>query len=336
MSTVVAAGMALVIVFAFTLVYLNRASSEVVGAAFPVVFAAISALALVFAFGKPAPIERSFPVLVPFQQADKYPVYVPHRPLQSLTLSMFDKALNSNPKLLEDPRFKDSVGQNPLFHYYLQKAIINWLSMKYWNTWRIRIERFETGGTQETTGPADDFKSYAVKKLSADEVKQLTPTNPFATVAPFGTGTLAIPRYSKVEVQEPHSDKGVGETSEIRIRNWHSDIRINIRYGGSGVGLGGYGSLIGMPQEEAQKHYATFEYIVSFSATFWPYLRGHPEMAAQREWAEGILAGLRTEFDEELIWKRATESYMLWNQLPASAKTSALTIGPVRSAPIKP
>jgi hypothetical protein len=80
MANVVAAFMAILIAAAFTLVYMNRASSEVIGAAVPVTFAAFSALALVFAFGRPSPIERTFAVVFFCQNSNPAPIVIPYRP----------------------------------------------------------------------------------------------------------------------------------------------------------------------------------------------------------------------------------------------------------------
>jgi hypothetical protein len=136
MANIITAFMALLIAAVFILVYMNRASSEVVGAALPVAFGAVSALALVFAFGKPTPIERAFPVVFIVQKSDQAPIVVPNRPFDTLTLSMFSQAVGADPKLLEkDPRYRD-LGGGSLYHYFLQKATINWLSVNYWNTWR--------------------------------------------------------------------------------------------------------------------------------------------------------------------------------------------------------
>jgi hypothetical protein len=261
MANFVAVGMAALIVFAFVLVYVNRASSEVVGAALPVAFAAFSALGLVFAFGNPQPVERSFPVVFVFQQADKYPIVIPDRPFPSLTLGVFDEAVQVNPKLLQDSRFADRSG-GPLFHYFLQKALVDWLASNYFNTWRVRVERFEVGGEQSQTSPAPDAKEFATKKLSAEDLKRALRTNAFATVSAFGPGTLALPPNTSFIVQELHSDVQQGEVSEIRLKNWFCDVRIQTRFSMSGVGLGAYTLVVPIPQEQAQRDYYNVQFIV--------------------------------------------------------------------------
>jgi hypothetical protein len=331
MAQVIAGVMGLCLLFTFILVYVNRASSEVVGAALPVAFAAMSALGLVFAFGKPAPIERSFPVVFVFQQKDKYPITLPGRPAQFLTIGMFDKAIQANPRLLEDPRFADGNGHQ-LFHEFLQKAIVNWMRSRYWATWRLRQERFDIGGQQEEWGAAPDASEFATKKLSDDEVTSALGKNAFANVPAFGPGTLGLPPRTSFEVKEPGDDPKLGHTSEIRLKNWLCDIRIHSRFSSSGVGLGAYTMFLGIPQEEAQKQFHTVQYIVRFSATFSPYLKGHPQMAAHREWAEGMLDGLMNEFDEQAMWKRTTEAYILRQHLPDEAKKVPLMFGPIRSS----
>jgi hypothetical protein len=161
MANVITVIMGLLIAAVFVLVYMNRASSEVVGAAFSVAFGAVSALALVFAFGKPTPIERAFPVVFIVQKSDRAPIVIPNRPFDTLTLAMFSQAVSADPTLLErDARFKD-FGGGPLFHHFLQKAIINWLSVNYWNTWRTRVQRFQAAGMEQSSGPSRDAASFS-------------------------------------------------------------------------------------------------------------------------------------------------------------------------------
>jgi hypothetical protein len=140
-SVAVIVVMGLAVAGAFALVVVNRDSPQVIHAAVPVAFGALSALALVFAFGRPAPIEGTFPVIFVLQQADRYPVVIPHRPFPSMTLALFDDAVQANPTLLKDPRFS-GFGGGPLFHQFLQRAIVDWLTSTYFGTWRARVERF--------------------------------------------------------------------------------------------------------------------------------------------------------------------------------------------------
>jgi hypothetical protein len=129
---------------AFGLVWFNRASPEVVGAAVPVAGAALSGLVLVFAFNKPAPIERAFPVLILGQRSDKQPIFVPQRRASDALLGFFSKAIAENSKLLDDPRFED-LAAGPLYHHLLQRGILDWISFRYSGTWRVRFETFLPG-----------------------------------------------------------------------------------------------------------------------------------------------------------------------------------------------
>ena len=254
MANFIAALMAILIAGALVLVYMNRASSEIVGAALPVAFAAFSALGLVFAFGRPPTIERTFPVVFVIQQADKYPIIVPYRPFPSLALGLFDRAVRANPHLLEDSRFADTGG-GPLFHYYLQKVFVDWLASRHAWTWRVRVDRFHIGTEQEMFGSASDAGEFKTKKLSTGEVEKALPGNVFSAIPSFGPGTLALPPRTSFIVQAPHQDAQQGEVSEIRLKNWFCDVRIRARKSSWGVGLGAYTSLLGVDQVQAQKDY---------------------------------------------------------------------------------
>jgi hypothetical protein len=337
MANIITAVMALLITAVFVLVYMNRASSEVVGAALPVAFGAVSALALVFAFGKPAPVERTFPVVFIVQKSDQAPMVIPNRPFDNLTLAIFSQAIAANPKLLDnDARFKSLVG-GPLYHYYLQKAIINWLSANYWYTWRTRVQRFQAGAMQQTTGPARDAADFASHKLSKEEVQSVLTENPFASVPPFGPGTLALPPRTRLTVTEPHHDPRQGEIGDIRMKNWLCDVRITTRESMKSVGVGSYMLMLPVDQMEAQNKYTHALFVTEIEATFSPWLRGHPQMNAHREWVEGMVEGLVFAFDEESIWRRTTESYLLLEHTKNPNKDRFVgPMGPIHSQPPTP
>ena len=328
MGTLFIALMGLAIAAAFALVVVNRASSEVVNAAVPVAFAALSALGLVFAFARQPTIERIFPVVFVVQQADKYPVVVPDRRFPSGTLALFDQAVQSNPRALDDPRFAD-FGGGPLFHEFLQKSLVDWISMRHFGTWRMRVDRFSYGsGGQEQFGPTPDAGQYSSKVLSKEELTAVLGSNIFAGVH-SGFGKIALPPRTMLSVSAPPEGKQEGE---IRLKNWFVDMRIYTRQSFSMVGLGNYTMLMGMPQEEAQQHFWTLQYVVRIEANFNRYLVGHPHMEAHRDWANGIVAGLAHDFDEEAIWRTTTESYMLRQHLTGPLRNATIGLGPIRSA----
>ncbi|HSL02116.1 MAG TPA: hypothetical protein VK901_01080 [Nitrospiraceae bacterium] len=66
----------LVLIVAYCLVWMNRDSPAVVGAAIPNVIALASALAMVFVFNRPAPISRVFQVVLVVEKASLLPVMV--------------------------------------------------------------------------------------------------------------------------------------------------------------------------------------------------------------------------------------------------------------------
>src|SRR5687767_3215720 len=70
------------------LIWMNRASGAVAGAALPAVTGLLSALALVFFFNRPEPIVRSFPVVFVIERATYLPITIPYRPFPSMSLAL--------------------------------------------------------------------------------------------------------------------------------------------------------------------------------------------------------------------------------------------------------
>jgi hypothetical protein len=100
----------------------------------------------------------------------------------------------------------------------------------------------------------------------------------------------------------------------------------------SSVGPGIYSAILGLPIEEAQRSYWNRHYVVTIRADFKWYYKGHPEMAAYREWVAGIVDVLTHAFDEERLWRQTIDDYTLRQHLPAPSGL-APTPGPVRSVP---
>lgn len=70
-----------VVLFAiYVLVWMNRASPTVIGAALPAAITLLSAIVLVFLLNRPAPISRVFPVIFIVEKSSGLPVVVPDRP----------------------------------------------------------------------------------------------------------------------------------------------------------------------------------------------------------------------------------------------------------------
>lgn len=312
----------------FALVVINRESREVVSAALPVSLGAMGAILLVFAYTRPAPISRTFPVVFVVEQASGYPVAIPDRPFPFQSLALFDSAIQANPKAFENVRFRD-MG-DPTYHEYLQKLIVDWIAAKHFGAWRLRIERFQYGsGSQEQWGAAPDSGNYPSKKLSKEEVERVLGKNRFASVH-TAFGTLVVPPGTSITVGP---EQGDAHEAEIRFRNRLVDLRIVSRPSFSGVGMSAYTMFSGLNPGAAQQLFWSRQFIVRMSATFPRYLVGHPNMATYREWASGIIDGLAHDFDDEGLWKRTSENYILRQHLPDPVRKISIGIGPIRSQP---
>jgi hypothetical protein len=254
MSAAVALLMLLIVNVAFFLVYLNRASAEVLTAAAPVAAGAFSAILLVFTFAKPAPIERAFPVLVLGRQSDLHPIEIPHRPNPRRFRLLFAQWATENASLLSDPARPDGEA-SPLYHHLLQRAIVDWMSTRYFGTWRIRSERFETGDRTERWGPLPDAATTSKTILTSDDIQRVLGANRFAsTQGSHLEEQLALPPRTTMTVQPPSTQSPLGE-SEIRFKNRLTDLKIRISYASSGLGLGSYDPP-GVSQDQAQTEFS--------------------------------------------------------------------------------
>jgi hypothetical protein len=101
MSTALVAIIGLILGAAYILIVYNRASVLVVGAALPAATGLFSALVLVFAFNRPAPISRSFSVVFIIEDASLLPIQISDRPFPFQSLGLADEMLQLDPKTFE-------------------------------------------------------------------------------------------------------------------------------------------------------------------------------------------------------------------------------------------
>jgi len=327
MSIVFIALMGLALAAVFALVVLNRASAAVVNAAVPVAFGAISAIGLVFAFARPEPIARAFPIVFVVERASLLPVVIPDRPFPFMSLGLADQMRQIDPTTFEPPPKQEGFDFIvPLYHEYLQKIVVDSIAAKHSGTWRMRTERFHGF---EQWSPTPDAAGYSSKVISAEQLIGALGKNRFARVQ-SGFGKLALPPGTQFEIEAPHHNPQSGETGTIHLKNRFCDIEIRTVQSWSSVGLGNYTMLLGIPLEEAQQKYWTIQYVTRINASFRWYLIGHPDMAVHRQWANSIVEELAHAFDEDGLWRRTTENYMLRQHLPPAVKGMGMPLGPIR------
>jgi hypothetical protein len=325
MGTVFSALTVAAVLAVLTFVWINRAAQGIVTATIPVAVAAISAIGLVFVFNRPAPISRVFPVLFAIERASLLPIVIPHRPVW-IGLGLADQMRQIEPKTFEFPPDKRGFESLlPLYHEFLQRLIVDTIAGKHSGTWRVRIERFDEF---EQYGPAPDAAAESSQVLSQEEIAKAFGKNRFAPVY-SSFGKLALPSGTSLTIELSRGE--ASDTGKIRLKNWFCELTIGTEPSWSVVGLGKYGMLLGMPQDEAQKTYLTLQYLVRIRAEFPWYLVGHPKMALHREWAQTIVDDLAHTFDEVSLWSRTRENYILHQHLPPAAKAIPLPLGPIQS-----
>lgn len=325
---VILAGVALFAIY--VLVWINRASPTVIGAALPAAITLLSAIVLVFLLNRPAPISRVFPVIFVVEKTSGLPVVMPDRPFPFQSLSLADRMRQIDPKVFDRPGDQnDFEFMTRLYHEYLQKAFVDDLASKQFGTWRMKAERFVD---LIQWSPLPDVSSYPSKTLSADELERIFGKNRFARVD-FGLGKWALPPGTELRIELPRQDPKLGEIGAIHLKNRFCDINIRTGAGFSSVGLGKYTPLLGLPIEVAQERYWTLQYMTRIDISFPWYRIGDPSMAAHREWANAIIEELSFSFDEESIWSRTRDNFLLKRHFQMLQPGMEPPLGPILMAP---
>lgn len=317
----------LVLAVAYVFVVMNRASPAVVNAALPAATALLSALALVFAFNRPAPVSRVFPVIFVVEKASLLPVIIPDRPFPVQSLILPDMMGQIDPKTFAPPSNQNVFDFIPqLYHEYLQKMFVDDLASKQFGTWRMKTERFVD---LIQWSPMPDASSYPSRILSVEELERIFGKNRFSR-SHSGFGQWALPPGTELQIELPKKDPQLGEIGTIRLKN--SLCEISIRTSGSmhGVGLGKYTPLAGMDLVEAQERYWTVEYMTRIDVSFPWYRIGDPDMAVHTEWANAIVEELSFSFDEESLWNRTKDSYILRSHFKSMPPAMVIPFGPIR------
>ena len=316
-STLLFIGLVLATAVAFYIVWMNRASEKIVTAVIPIAVAALVGIYLaVFVFGGLPPISEKFPSSHMYRIKDKIPASAGlPRVLwwRRFTSSLFAPAqlARSHPE-----RFNDQNDENgaTLYHHLLQKAIIDWMGMRYRATWEIEILNLDlpTAVVQQFQ-PAVDATEPSVT-LSTEQIDKLLQGNIFAGIHTGIPPKLALPPGTQLKIRAPHREKAGWELGEIILKNNFCNLSIQTRYSSWQRGVGSYKRLAGLSDEDDQL-LATATYIVTINTTFSRFRSGHPDMPKYESWARQMANELRKQFDEEIIWLRTKEDYLFTQQV---------------------
>jgi hypothetical protein len=125
---------------------------------------------------------------------------------------------------------------------------------------------------------------------------------------------LSVPRDAKITIEIPHHDKTLGGVGRIFLKTNYCDILIQTQLSSWIRGIGGYGMLAGLSQDDDFK-LATAVYRVRITIEYSKWRSGHPTMPLYDTWARGIAQGLKDQFDEEGIWANAKADYLFQRQV---------------------
>jgi hypothetical protein len=315
--------MALLILGAFILVFVNRESEKILTAAIPLAVGVIAGLVLTFWFARPEPISSIFPVSFTYQVADKLPMALPYRPVP-FQLYLIDELRQRDSKALEE---YPEMGGGQVYHEFLQKTLVDWIASTHFGHWHMEPLRFEGGpgaGSQEQWGLMPDAKEEPTDILSVEALQKIFSKNRFASVH-TGFGRLALPPDTTPTEASPDG--------RILFKNNHCEISIQTSFSQNIAGIGDYSQFFGSLPLMLQ--YSTVRYIVRIDATFNLLLAGHPKMRLIKQWVMGIVNGLQNNLDDRLIWRKVIDEYTLRQHLPHSIQDLPLQFGPLRAqAPV--
>jgi hypothetical protein len=312
----------------FILVFQNRGAEKIFSAAIPVAVAGLVGILLtVFVFGAVEPISEAFPVAYLLEKDSRIPfapIAILPRPESGFTtIGIRDAIQNSNDpnsdvhKFLVSGEDQGAFSQR-LYQHVLQRAIIEWLELKYPSHWRMEVlPEALAGDIGHMFRAAPDADPRDKTQFTTLDLQGKMAGNVFAKAEiPIGPPEwgLALPPGSNIQITAPHRDKSNAYVSTIEIKNRFCSLSIGIQEAFAALGIRGYKSILKL-NDQQDSQLASVSFVVTVSATFSRLRAGHPQMSAYRKWAEDITAGLKADFDERLIWKRIQEDMIFKHAL---------------------
>jgi hypothetical protein len=300
--------MAVFTAITITMVVVNRGSERIVTTFVLGLVATIGALMALFYYGADEPIHQAFSSAVivhstshlPFERA------IGFSSIDSVDLMMARDEITKHPDLRDATDSQAST----LYHHLLQRAIISWLQLKYPFTWEVEFLPHTLG---ENKGYLFASRAVPSKVYSPQELVLKLQGNKFGdSPGPFGSMSgLALPPRTKLEIVFPRREaEGLTEIGSILIGNSYCTLRIETRGAGGLRGVGSYGFVFGLSDIHDSGLW-TNQYTIVIDATFQRFLTGSPDMPRYKKWVANVADGLRTQFDEQEMWSRFRESYLL-------------------------
>jgi hypothetical protein len=305
---------------AFIVTWMNRASEKIVTAAVPIGLAGFLGILLsVFVFGAVEPLKVVFSSGFLVNLDDRMPVQLPSVfESKRFGWAYFEvKQLHDeHPELFQGQ--EDEFGSH-LYHHVLQKETLDWLSQNYPFSWQVEKMPISFGGLTGAISSPEPGTKEKGRFYSSEELREALQGNWLASIrSPVGQG-ITLPPGSILRVAAPHTEENQLETAEALIANKYCTLRISTRPAMAIRNIGGYRLLLGLSNEDVRS-LGFVVYVVTVQATFSRLRSGNPEMARYRKWANEVIAGLQTQFDEEIIWEKSRNDFLLYKHIEPAAR----------------
>ena len=294
------------------LVWENRGSEKIISTVIPAVLGAAAAILLaVFVFGEQPSLDATFPVAFHYVSATRLPWFAPW--------GIGDRWISDSylaPGKLKEINKTPFAGNSDadgmlLYHYLLQWSVARWMSMAYGANWRSEILRFDLPDSREGSYASSRTDSSDMTVVSGMQIETMLRGNPFPTTNIGFPPTVSLPPGTKMCIKVPKSSSDAGEISLV---NDLFSLVIQTTASQYKHSVGTYAKLAGLSDADDQALMKVV-YLVRIKVDFNRWKSGNPMMGQYRTWTQGFLAEFRDSFDEQQVWARIRNDYMLRRQI---------------------
>lgn len=289
-------------------VWENRASEKIMTAAILSVVTAAATIGSVQFFAAEKPISETFPAIFMFDIHDKMPVTLPSALRRHLHRFQEPSPAPAKLRTVHPEYFPDGdPARNGwrVYHFLLQKQILEFMSMLYNGGWQARPTHFgDIPGGGEAWGAADQTEASRVYRT--EELEKLMGRNPFAAIHEYPP-QISVPTGTKLTVAVPEGPRRA--KGRIELQSHFFSVSIETEEWGWSRGIGLLGTLARLSSTEAFG-LATATYTIRIDVKFSPLRTGHPTMPLYKAWARQLIDELRSQLDEEIVWRKTKENYL--------------------------
>lgn len=265
----------------------------------------------VFVFGQQPPLAETFPAAFHYCSATKLPWFAPWGIGDRLISDSYRapaKLKEVNPDALTAETDAEGI---LLYHHLLQWSVVRWMATAYGANWKAEISHFDLPDSREGSYRSTRTDNRDVTVVSAAQIEHALHGNLFAPVAVGLPPTLALPPGTQLRIKVPLNDSDSGE---IVLVNKLFTLTIQTTSSQYKHSAGTYAQLAGLSGEE-DRALTKVVYLVKARVDFNRWRSGNPRMAEYRSWTDQFLVEFKDSFDEQVIWARIKNDYLLHRQI---------------------